>query len=115
MGEEKGDREHREQVVSGELRRHFSKGFHQAFAYLLFILLYVPCVGATAVVFKEIGKAYGAIFVGYLTTLGWSVATMYHAAMVSHSPFWFAIGAGVVAVMFGGFWVYGHKHRVEMA
>ena len=115
MGEGKGDREHREQVGSGELRRHFSKGFHQAFAYLLFILLYVPCVGATAVVFKEIGKAYGAIFVGYLTALGWSVATMYHAAMVSHSPFWFAIGAGVVAVMFGGFWLYGHKHRVEMA
>ena len=97
-----------------ELRNHFSKGFHQAFAYLLFILLYVPCVGATAVVFKEIGKAYGAIFVGYLTALGWSVATMYHAAMVSHSPFWFAIGAGVVIAMFGGFWLFGRKHRVDM-
>ena len=97
-----------------ELRRHFSKGFHQAFAYLLFILLYVPCVGATAVVFKEIGKAYGAVFVGYLTALGWSVATMYHAAMVSHSPFWFAIGAGVVLAMFGGFWLFGRKHRVDM-
>ena len=101
--------------MSGELRRHFPKGFHQAFAYLLFILLYVPCVGATAVVFKEIGKFYGAVFVSYLTVLGWSVATMYHAAMVSHSPFWFAIGAGFVAMMFGSFWVYGRKHRVELA
>ena len=98
----------------GELRRHFPKGFHQAFAYLLFILLYVPCVGATAVVFKEIGKFYGAVFIGYLTVLGWSVATMYYAVTVSHSPFWFAIGAGLVAMMFGCFWAYGRKHRVDM-
>ena len=99
---------------SAELTRHFPKGFHQAFAYLLFILLYVPCVGATAVVFKEIGKLYGAVFVTYLTVLGWSVATMYHAAAVSHSPSWFAVGAGLVALMFGGFWLYGRKHRVDM-
>ena len=99
---------------ASELVRHFPRGFHQAFAYLLFILLYVPCVGATAVVFKEIGKFYGAVFVGYLTALGWSVATMYHAAAVSHSPFWFAIGAGVVLAMFGGFWLFGRKHRVDM-
>ena len=97
-----------------EMRRHFSKGFHQAFAYLLFILLYVPCVGATAVVFKEIGRFYGAVFVSYLTVLGWSVATMYHAAMVSHSPFWFAVGAALIAAMFGSFWAYGRRHRVEL-
>ncbi len=96
------------------MRRHFPKGFHQAFAYLLFILLYVPCVGATAVVFKEIGKFYGVIFVCYLTALGWSVATMYHAVTVSHSPYWFAVGEAIVAAMFGVFGLYGRKHRVDM-
>ena len=97
-----------------ELRRHFPKGFHQAFAYLLFILLYVPCIGATAVVFKEVGNLYGAIFIGYLTVLGWSVAAIYHAATVSHSILWGGVGAGLVAVMFGCFWAYGRKHRVDM-
>jgi len=97
-----------------ELRRHFSKGFHQAFSYLLFILLYVPCVGATAVVFKEIGKTYGAIFVGYLTLLGWSVATIYHAVMVTQSALWFTVGASVLVAMFGGFWLYGRRHRVNL-
>ena len=97
-----------------ELRAHFSKGFHQAFAYLLFILLYVPCVGATAVVFKEIGKVYGAIFVGYLTTLGWSVATIYHAVTVSGSLLWGGVGVGIIIMMFGGFWLYGKKHRVDL-
>ena len=98
-----------------ELRRHFPKGFHQAFAYLLFILLYVPCLGATAVVFKEIGRFYGAIFVTYLTVLGWSVAAIYHAVTVSHSVLWGGVGAALIAAMFGGFWVYGRRHRVELA
>ena len=97
-----------------ELRRHFPKGFHQAFAYLLFILLYVPCVGATAVVFKEVGKFYGSIFIGYLTVLGWSVATVYHAATVTGSIGWAAAGAGIIGAMFGGFWLYGRKHKVEV-
>jgi ferrous iron transport protein B len=72
------------------LRRHFPKGVHQMFSFLLFVLLYVPCLAATGVVFREIGKFYGAVFVGYLTLLGWSVATIYHAVMVSHSGFGFA-------------------------
>jgi len=101
-------------TATPNLRPHFSKGFHQAFAYLLFILLYVPCVGATAVVFKEVGKLYGCIFVGYLTALGWSVATMYHAVMVSGSALWFSTGAGIVAAMFGFFWFYGRHHRVDL-
>ena len=94
-------------------RRHFPKGFHQVFAYLLFILLYVPCIGATAVVFKEVGRFYGAVFVAYLTALGWSVATVYHAVFVSGSVFWGAVGAGVVAAMYGVFWAYGRRHRVD--
>ena len=97
-----------------EMRRHFPKGFHQAFAYLLFILLYVPCVGATALVFKEIGKGYACVFVCYLTTLGWSVATIYHAVTVSGSSLWFCVGTGLLAAMFGGFWAYGRRHRVDM-
>jgi len=113
-GEEYAAAKSKELAGRNELRKHFSKGFHQAFAYLLFILLYMPCVGATAVVFKEIGKGYGCVFVAYLTALGWSVATMYHAVMVSHSVMWFAIGAGLLAVMFGVFALYGRFHKVDM-
>ena len=103
-----------ELAARSELRAHFPKGFHQAFAYLLFILLYVPCIGATAVVFKEIGKFYGAVFVTYLTVLGWSVAAIYHAVAVSHSPYGFAAGAGLIAILFGAFWLCGRHHRVGL-
>ena len=109
-GEEK---EANEATING-LKKHFTKGFHQAFAFLLFVLLYVPCIAATGTVFREVGKGYGIVFVAYLTTIGWSVATIYHALMVSHSSLWFSIGAGILAAMFGFFWAYGKKHRVDM-
>ena len=102
------------EAAADALRRHFPKGVHQMFSFLLFILLYVPCLAATGVVFREIGKLYGAIFVGYLTLLGWSVAAIYHAVMVSHSSLWFCTGTGILAAMFGAFWLYGKRHRVDM-
>ncbi len=111
---EREGRASEDQTMAHAMRQHFPKGFHQAFAYLLFILLYVPCVAATAVVFKEIGKFYGAIFVTYLTVLGWSVAAIYHAVMVSHSVLWGGVGAALITAMFGCFWAYGRKHRVEL-
>ena len=93
-------RDGRELAEHETLRAHFPKGFHQAFAYLLFILLYVPCLGATAVVFKEIGWRYGSVFVGYLTVVGWSVATIYHAVKVSGSLLWGALGIGLLVALF---------------
>ena len=96
------------------LKRHFPKGIHQVYSFLLFILLYVPCIAATGVVFREIGKIYGIIFVCYLTVLGWSVAAVYHALMVSHSSLWFLVGSGTLVLMFTGFWAFGRKHRIDM-
>ena len=96
------------------LRRHFPKGFHQVFSFLLFVLLYVPCLAATGVVYREIGKFYGTIFVGYLTVLGWSVAAIYHALTVSGSVTYLVVGSGLIAAMFGGFWAYGRRHKVDM-
>lgn len=109
-----GDGKAENDAAIDSLRRHFPKGVHQMFSFLLFVLLYVPCLAATGIVFREIGKFYGVVFVGYLTLLGWSVATIYHAVMVSHSGLWLCIGAGVLASMFGGFWLYGKRHRIDM-
>jgi ferrous iron transport protein B len=109
-----GDGKAENDAAIDSLRRHFPKGVHQMFSFLLFVLLYVPCLAATGIVFREIEKFYGVVFVGYLTLLGWSVATIYHAVMVSHSGLWLCIGAGVLASMFGGFWLYGKKHRIDM-
>ena len=101
-------------AAKSSLAKHFPKGFHQMFAYLLFVLLYVPCLAATGVVFREIGKAYGTVFVAYLTVLGWSVATIYHAVTVTNSALWFLFGAGLLVTMFSAFWAYGRRHRTDL-
>ena len=49
-----------------------------------------------------------------MTTLGWSIATIYHALAVSHSVVLLATGLAVILAMFGGFALYGRKHRVDM-
>ena len=103
-----------EDRMENVMRRHFPRGFHQAFSYLLFILLYVPCVGATGVALKELGTFYGALFISYLTLLGWSVATVYHAVTVSHSVLWLSVGAGILVAMFGVFALIGRKRKVDM-
>ena len=48
-----------------------------AFAYLLFILLYMPCVATIGVIFKEIGS-FWAIF-----SVAWSFIVAYAAAVVA--------------------------------
>ena len=109
-----GDEKEENLVTISGLRKHFSGGFHQAFAFLLFILLYVPCIAATGVVFREIGTSYGIVFVGYLTLVGWSVAALYNAVMVTQSILWASISASILVVMFGCFWLYGRKHKINM-
>ncbi|MBQ2282326.1 MAG: Fe(2+) transporter permease subunit FeoB [Kiritimatiellae bacterium] len=100
--------------VFPNLRKAFSKGKHQAFAYLLFILLYVPCIAATGAAWRELGSFYGTIFVGYLTVLGWCVATLYYQAVVAHQILWIVVPIVILVAMFTSFWIIGRKRRVGM-
>lgn len=58
-----------------------------AFAYLVFILLYLPCVAATAAIYRETGRAW-ATFVGCWTTgLAFAAATIvYQASTFAEHP-----------------------------
>jgi ferrous iron transport protein B len=61
----------------GQLRAKFD-GDLGAFSYLLFILLYMPCVATIGVIFKEIG----AFWAGFSTV--WSVVLAYTSAVVCY-------------------------------
>lgn len=100
--------------VFKNLRKSFSNGKHQAFAYLLFILLYVPCIAATGAAYRELGRFYGTIFVGYLTVLGWSVATLYYQTVVAHQTLWIVVPIILLISMFASFWAIGKKKKVGM-
>jgi len=78
-----------------------------AFAYLLFILMYFPCVAAIATVYRETNMKW-TVFVGaYTTLLAWVAATFfYQLATISRHPgtslMWVIIlGIAFVAFIFG--------------
>ncbi len=49
-----------------------------AFAYMLFVLIYSPCVAALAVLGREAGWRWMVFSVSYQTLLAWIAATMYY-------------------------------------
>ncbi len=49
-----------------------------AFAYLLFVLIYSPCVAAIAAIQRETGWKWMSFSVGYLTVLAWTLATLFY-------------------------------------
>ena len=58
-----------------------------AFAYLLFILLYSPCVSALGATYKETGAKWTAFTVGWTTFLAYSLATIcYQLGQIATSP-----------------------------
>ncbi|HPR16966.1 MAG TPA: nucleoside recognition domain-containing protein, partial [Candidatus Cloacimonadota bacterium] len=53
-------------------------GKNNAFAYLLFVLIYMPCVAVIATIHKEAGGKWAMFSVFYLTFLAWIVATIFY-------------------------------------
>lgn len=53
-------------------------GTAAAFAYLLFVLLYVPCVAAMAAVRRELTPGWAAFVATWTTGLAWIAATLFY-------------------------------------
>jgi len=49
-----------------------------AFAYLLFILLYSPCVAATAAIYREAGVRWMWFALAWSTSMAWSASTLFY-------------------------------------
>ncbi|MBR4916338.1 MAG: Fe(2+) transporter permease subunit FeoB [Fibrobacter sp.] len=102
--EESEDAENEEvaSALSG-MRAHFSLGRFQVFAYLLFILLYVPCLAALGTAFRELGKFYGTLMTVFQTAIGWSLSVLFFQLTVGGSALWIGVAAtllvGVVVAL----------------
>jgi len=67
--------------------QHRFDGAVGAFAYLLFILMYFPCVAATAAMHREIGTKWTLLGVAWSTGLGYGAAVLfYQLATFSQHP-----------------------------
>ena len=81
-----------------------------AFAYLLFILLYFPCVAATAAISREAGIKW-ALFAGsWSTSLAYMTATNFNQlSHFSRNPVSASIWLGLFIVMIGSVYLYLKK------
>lgn len=67
-------------------------GFNwQVFAFLVFILLYMPCVATMGVVVKEIGTKLAALMGAVQTMLAWSVAVLLYQVPVGKNILWIVV------------------------
>jgi ferrous iron transport protein B len=72
-----------------------------AFAYLLFILLYAPCVAATAAIYRETSRGWALFAVMWTTGLGYLVATVfYQVAIFDRDPATSAAWIGGLLALF---------------
>ncbi|MHC6526725.1 Fe(2+) transporter permease subunit FeoB [Vibrio proteolyticus] len=91
--------------IFGNLKAHFASG-HAAFAYLIFILLYTPCVAAMGAYVREFGHKYARFIAVWTMGLAYAGATLYYqASMLTETPMqstiWITIvigGSGLVYV-----------------
>lgn len=96
------------------LRTKFNHDKNRAFAYLLFVLLYVPCLAAMAAAVREIGWGYSTILFSYLTILGWCVATLYFQITTGHNLLWVVTPCAILAAVAAAFYAIGRKVKVKL-
>lgn len=83
-------------------------GFNwQVFAFLIFILLYVPCLAAMGVVAREIGLGLAILMATVQTLLAWAVAVLLYQVPVGGNMTWIVaaivvlVGTGIFLKLFG--------------
>jgi ferrous iron transport protein B len=83
-------------------------GFNwQVFAFLIFILLYVPCLAAMGVVAREIGLGLAVLMATVQTILAWAIAVLLYQVPVGGDAKWIVaaivvlVGTGIFLKLFG--------------
>ena len=93
------------------MRLYFSKGPLQAYAYLLFILIYFPCVAAFGAAIREMGRGFGILSAVYLTLLAWVTATLFYPITVGHNVLWILVPVLLFALLVVLFRIIGNRVR----
>lgn len=95
--------------------QHRFDGAIGAFAYLLFILMYFPCVAATAAMHREIGTRWTFLGIAWSTGLGYGAAVLFYqlATFTQHptqSMLWSVAVLGAFSMAILAFYRSGNKY-----
>jgi len=100
-----------------QMRSRFD-GQAGAFAYLLFILLYFPCVAATAAVYRETNLGWTLFVASWTTGLAYMASTIFYQAAIfarhpAYSAAWIGGLLSAFAAVVMALKMYGH-HKVNI-
>lgn len=85
-----------------------------AFAYLLMVLLYLPCCAAIAAIYREVGTAWTLFAAAWTSVLGYSAATIfYRVATFAENPTYSIVAIACCAAALVGmyFWMRSFAKR----
>ena len=101
----------------GAMHKRFD-GKIGAFAYLLFILLYFPCVAATGAMYRETGTGWTLLGVSWSTGLAYATAVIfYQAATFAEHPMqsslWIGVLLAILAITIYIFKIVGNSQSFD--
>ena len=96
-----------------EVYKHLADNFTaiSAFAYLLFVLVYFPCLAVIGAAKQEMGAFYATIMALYCTLLAWSIATLFYQIAEGRNIIFIIISCLVLVIIYGGLHFIGKHSR----
>lgn len=93
------------------LRSNFTPA--AGYAYLLFVLIYFPCLAAFGAAVKEMGIGFGALQALYLTLTAWIVSVLFYQIAEGGNTVWIILSIALLAAQFILFRVIGKKKGIK--
>ena len=96
--------------------QHIAANFtvFSAFAYLLFVLMYFPCLAVIGAARQEMGGYYAGVMAVYSTLLAWSVSTLFYQLAEGHNVFYILISLAMILGIYGWLHLLGRKEKENM-
>jgi ferrous iron transport protein B len=91
------------------MQKAFNNSSAAAFAFLIFVLLYVPCISAVSVAVREVGFALVILQSLYSTMLGWCLAVIFYQTTEGHSLPVIAMALSILLATIFGVIFYAKK------
>lgn len=93
--------------------RHIAENFtvFSAFAYLLFVLMYFPCLAVIGAARQEMGGFYAGVMAVYATLLAWAVATLFFQIAEGHNFVYIILSLLILLIIYGGLYYLGQREK----
>ncbi|MCL2520088.1 MAG: ferrous iron transport protein B [Spirochaetaceae bacterium] len=107
ISSDSGESEYTESLLSQNMRTFFN-GW-ASYAYLIFVLLYLPCLAAATTLWREMGWFYGLLTLLYLLIVAWSLATLFYQLTTAHQPLFIILPLIFLAATAAALTIIGRK------